>query len=64
MKLEMQSESFAKINPMKKLPAIVDTDNNLSLAESHAIMRYLCQKFKIAEQWYPLNDLKSQARIN
>jgi len=29
-----------KINPMKKVPAIVDTDNgDFALGESHAIMR-------------------------
>ena len=27
-------------------------------------MRYLCQKFKVDEQWYPMQDLPKQAKIN
>jgi glutathione S-transferase len=41
----MRTPEFIKINPMKKVPAIEDTEEKLCLAESHAIMRYLCAKF-------------------
>ena len=30
---------------------------------SISILRYLCQKFNVAEHWYPQTDLKQQARI-
>lgn len=49
---------------MKKVPAIVDTDNGLCLAESHSILKYLAQKYKIADHWYPREDLAKQAKIN
>lgn len=32
---------------MKRVPAIFDTENNLALAESHSILKYLCQKYKV-----------------
>jgi glutathione S-transferase len=53
-----------KINPMKRVPAIVDTDNGLELVESHSILKYLAQKFKVPEHWYPREDLAKQAKIN
>ena len=46
------------------MPALEDTEAGLCLAESHAIMRYLCAKFKVDEQWYPREDLAKQAKIN
>ena len=49
---------------MKKVPAIVDTDNGMCLAESHSIMRYLCQKFKLNENWYPSKNLTRMAKID
>ena len=54
-----------KINPMAKVPAIVDTENNLFLAESHSIMRYLCLKSPThLNKWYPVNDLAKRAKID
>lgn len=64
MRGEVKSAEFAKINPMRKVPAIHDTDNNLYLAESHTILRYLCLKFNLPEQWYPRSDLAKQAKVN
>jgi glutathione S-transferase len=49
---------------MKKVPAIVDTENGLCLAESHSILKYLALKFKVPEHWYPKDDLVKQAKIN
>jgi glutathione S-transferase len=31
---------------MKRVPAIVDTENGLCLAESHSILKYLAQKYQ------------------
>lgn len=56
------SPEFAKINPNKKVPAILHGD--LNLAESHAILRYLARTFNAPEQWYPRNDLKKAAKID
>jgi len=49
---------------MKKVPAIVDTDNRLCLAESHSILKYLCTKYNLPESWYPRKDYVRQAKIN
>lgn len=46
-------ESFATLNPMKRVPAIRDTDNGLSLGESHAILSYLARKFNKFEHFRP-----------
>ena len=61
---EVKSAQFARINPLKKVPAIHDTDNDLFLAESHTILRYLCLKFNLPEQWYPRKDLAKHAKLN
>ena len=45
MKNEQFSESFLKISPNNKIPAIVDNENNISLMESGAIMLYLAEKY-------------------
>jgi len=49
---------------MRLVPAIHDTDNNFYLAESHSILRYICNKFNLDEQWYPRKDIMKQAKIN
>lgn len=41
---EQFSESFLKISPNNKIPAIVDRDNGMALMESGAIMMYLAKK--------------------
>ncbi|KAL3499352.1 hypothetical protein ACH5RR_038445 [Cinchona calisaya] len=56
------SPEFAEINPMKKLPAIVD--GRFKLFESHAILQYLACAFPgVADHWYPA-DLFKKAKIN
>jgi glutathione S-transferase len=49
---------------MRKVPAIVDTENSLTLAESHTILRYLCLKYNLSEEWYPQKNLEKQTKIN
>lgn len=47
---ENQSEAFLKLNPNGKVPVLEDGD--VVLWESHAIMRYLCEKYERFD-WYP-----------
>jgi len=49
--MEHTKPEFAKINPHRKVPAIVD--NGLAINESHTIMRYLKEKYNAADHWYP-----------
>ncbi|KAK7358627.1 hypothetical protein VNO77_00565 [Canavalia gladiata] len=56
------SPQFQAINPLKKLPAIVD--GRFKLFESHAILIYLASAFPgVADHWYPA-DLSRRARIH
>lgn len=43
-KNEQFLEKFKKISPNSKIPAIEDSDNNIALSESGAIMIYLAEK--------------------
>ncbi|XP_078148005.1 glutathione S-transferase T1-like [Carex rostrata] len=57
-----RTAEFAKINPMNKVPAIVD--GTFKLFESHAILRYLVGSFpSVSDHWYP-NDPKSRAKVD
>ena len=41
---EQKKPDFLKISPNGRIPAIIDTDNDLSIFESGAIMLYLADK--------------------
>ncbi|MBV1907962.1 MAG: glutathione S-transferase family protein [Kangiellaceae bacterium] len=55
---EHMSPEFLAINPNHQVPSF--SDNELKLHESHAIMRYLCDKNNL-DNWYPKNlELRAQ----
>ncbi|XP_036597959.1 glutathione S-transferase theta-2-like isoform X1 [Trichosurus vulpecula] len=54
------TDDFAKVNSLKRLPAMKDGD--FTLAESVAILHYLSQKYNTPAHWYP-PDLQARARL-
>jgi len=53
---------FLKLNPLHKIPII--NDDGYVLTESVAILRYVAQKFNVAEHWYPRQDVQKQGRVD
>lgn len=61
-KRQHMTPEFQGINPMRKVPAIVD--GRFKLFESHAILIYLACVFPgVADHWYPA-DLFQRAKIH
>lgn len=61
-KRQQLSAEFKEINPMQKVPAIVD--GRFKLFESHAILIYLAGSFPgVADHWYPA-DVSRKAKIH
>lgn len=58
---EQFSDEFAKINPLKKIPVLVDGD--LVVTESRAILAYLVNSRKPNDPLYP-SDAKKRAIID
>ncbi|KAK5620005.1 hypothetical protein CRENBAI_003715 [Crenichthys baileyi] len=48
---EHRTAEFTKLNPMQKVPVMVD--NGFVLTESDAILKYLVTKYNVPEHWYP-----------
>ncbi|XP_075881600.1 glutathione S-transferase theta-2 [Nelusetta ayraudi] len=46
-----RTPEFTKLNPMQKVPVIVD--NGFVLTESDAILKYLANKYDVPDHWYP-----------
>ena len=40
------------------------TNIEFYLIESHSILRYICNKYDLPEQWYPRNNIMKQPKIN
>ncbi|XP_006901484.1 PREDICTED: glutathione S-transferase theta-2-like isoform X3 [Elephantulus edwardii] len=55
------SDAFAKVNPLKMVPALKDED--FTLTESVAILLYLARKYKVPDHWYP-QDPQACARVD
>lgn len=56
---EHRSEAFLALNPNGQIPVLVDGD--LALAESNAILRYLCSANGL-DDWYPA-DARTRAMV-
>ncbi|XP_028314045.1 glutathione S-transferase theta-2 [Gouania willdenowi] len=58
---EQRSPEFSRLNPLQKVPVIVDKD--FVLTESDAILKYLVTKYDIPEHWYPRQP-ERRARVD
>ncbi|GJU55873.1 glutathione S-transferase T1-like protein [Tanacetum coccineum] len=59
---QQYTPEYKAINPMSKVPAIVD--GRFKLFESHAILIYICCAFPgVASHWYP-GDISKRAKIH
>ncbi|XP_078146149.1 glutathione S-transferase theta-1-like [Centroberyx gerrardi] len=58
---EERTPEFTKLNPMQKVPVMVD--NGFVLTESDAILKYLVTKYNLPEHWYPRQP-ERRARVD
>ncbi|KAM9858339.1 glutathione S-transferase theta-2 [Aulostomus maculatus] len=58
---EQRSPDFTKLNPMQKVPVLVD--QGFVLTESDAILKYLATKYDMPEHWYPRQP-ERRARVD
>ncbi|XP_070689831.1 glutathione S-transferase theta-2 [Pempheris klunzingeri] len=58
---EHRTPEFTKLNPMQKVPVMVD--NGFVLTESDAILKYLATKYEVPEHWYPQQQ-ERRARVH
>jgi len=63
---EHLTEEYEKINPYKKIPAIIlkTKEKEFNLAESCAIIKFLSDYNKVDEKWYPRQDVFRRALID
>ena len=63
----MQEPFKTQVNPAKQIPAMQEIDEStgetFTLAESHAMMKYLAVSRDCPDHWYP-SDLKDRARVD
>uniref|UniRef100_A0A3B4APY0 glutathione transferase n=1 Tax=Periophthalmus magnuspinnatus TaxID=409849 RepID=A0A3B4APY0_9GOBI len=58
---EHLSPDFSKLNPMNKVPVLVD--DGFVLTESDAILKYLVARCGLADHWFP-SDPQRRARVD
>ncbi|KAL3063562.1 hypothetical protein OYC64_003182 [Pagothenia borchgrevinki] len=58
---EHRTPEFTEINPMQKVPVMVD--NGFILTESDAIIKYLVNKYDVPDHWYPRQP-ERRARVD
>ena len=59
---QRKPEFVDKLNPAKKIPAIMDDE--FALFESHSILRYLANTKNVPSHWYPTKDARKAAIID
>eukprot|EP00761_Pharyngomonas_kirbyi_P014390 gb/GECH01014420.1/.p1 GENE.gb/GECH01014420.1/~~gb/GECH01014420.1/.p1 ORF type:complete len:238 (+),score=52.45 gb/GECH01014420.1/:1-714(+) len=59
---EHKTAEYRHINPFSLVPAI--QKGNMKLFESHAILQYLSDSYRIPEHYYPRSSLEDRAAIN
>lgn len=56
-KKEHKTEEYARLNPLGQIPCLVKRGEtgkvSFALPESCAILRHLCERFDLSDQWYP-----------
>lgn len=62
MRGDTRGGSYKDINPLGKVPFLVDPSLGLHLPESAAILCYMADKYKIAEHWLPSASLYPSLR--
>ena len=58
---EHESEWFLRINPLGRIPVIVDGD--CTLRDAQAILVYLAAKYDGSGRWYPVADARTCAEV-
>nr|XP_020450693.1 glutathione S-transferase theta-1-like [Monopterus albus] len=58
---ENRTPEFTKLNPMQKVPVMVDS--GFVLTESDAILKYLATRYNVPEHWYPRQP-ERRARVD
>ncbi|XP_041718246.2 glutathione S-transferase theta-1 [Coregonus clupeaformis] len=58
---ENRTPEYTKLNPMQKVPVMVD--NDFVLTESDAILKYLATKYDVPGNWYPRHP-ERRARVD
>ncbi|CAL8248059.1 unnamed protein product [Merluccius merluccius] len=58
---ENKTPEFTRLNPMQKVPVLVD--NGFVLTESVAILKYLVTKYSIPQHWYP-SQAERRAKVD
>lgn len=61
-KTEHRSPEFLKINPLGKVPVIVDGDGSV-VFESHSIVRRLTSRYKVEPHWYAPGHVDLQRHL-
>lgn len=59
---EHKSPEFLAINPSGAVPALTD-GASFGMGESHAILRFLCERLGLADHWYP-REPHARARVD
>jgi glutathione S-transferase len=58
---EQKSDDFTKLNPLQKVPVLVEGD--FILRESMVLLRYIANTRNVPDHWYP-QDPKARALVD